>query len=81
MLRYENDCVGCPQGCIHCGRQYDYPIWTCDKCGKETYDGDEIYVDYLKDGSHYCEDCCDELGIEHIITGTVELERRLIDEI
>ena len=35
MVRYENDCVGCPQGCIDCGRKRT-PHYYCDKCGDEA---------------------------------------------
>lgn len=54
MVRYENDCVGCPQGCIHCGRKH-MPHCYCDECGceidyrSERWDADSDY--------HVCEEC------------------------
>ena len=29
-----NDCVCCPQGCIHCGRDKEYILVRCDWCGQ-----------------------------------------------
>lgn len=52
----ESGCVGCPQGCINCGRKIPMPVLDdliCDQCGKDTYqiwDADE---------GHLCEDCMD----------------------
>lgn len=37
MIRLESDCVGCPQGCINCGRQDGYLVLECDVC-KDTVD-------------------------------------------
>lgn len=57
----ENDCVGCPQGCIYCGRQYDYYVFECDRCGKTS---SEEY-DYIHDGDNdYCKDCWEEMERE-----------------
>lgn len=53
MVRYENDCVGCPpeMGCIGDTCQYrNVPIFMCDQCGE---DGDI----YEYEGQHYCADC------------------------
>lgn len=52
-IKKRNDCVGCPQGCIHCGRGNYYTV-ECDKCGEEGNDK-EIYFEY--GGSHFCKDC------------------------
>lgn len=51
MRSWQNDCVGCPQGCIHCGRQDDYCVVECDECGacEENM--------YQYNGLDYCEDC------------------------
>lgn len=46
----ENDCVGCPQGCINCGRKNDYPVLEdlrCDKCDESAdvlykYEGEQL---------------------------------------
>ena len=50
MSKYENDCVGCPQGCVHCGRDKTQHIY-CDRCGADC---EELYV---FDGEELCEDC------------------------
>ena len=52
MKRFENDCVGCPQGCINCGRKH-VACWYCDDCG-DACDPDELY-DY--DDEELCEYC------------------------
>lgn len=50
----DNDCVGCPQGCIHCGRG-DYEYYECDGCDdKSTLNDDTLYRDGDK---HYCLAC------------------------
>lgn len=53
MLRTENECVGCPQGCINCGRKR-VAVWYCDVCGRATSDPDEIQE---VDGKDYCDIC------------------------
>ena len=50
MVEYENECVGCPQGCIHCGRDNTKHLY-CDLCGADC---EELYVLY---GQELCEDC------------------------
>ena len=50
MIKYENECVGCPQGCIHCGRDKTQHLY-CDRCGADC---EELYV---FDGEELCEDC------------------------
>ena len=52
MIKIENDCVGCPQGCICCGLK-ENPHYYCDWCDME-FDADDLrYV-----GSEMvCEDC------------------------
>ena len=52
MIRYENDCVGCPQGCINCGRRSVQHLY-CDKCDEE-YDAEDLYD---VDGEMLCIDC------------------------
>ena len=59
MIEAENDCVGFPQGCVHCGRDRTYYVWTCDGCGEKTTEYDEFVQS--KDGKCYCPDCCEEL--------------------
>lgn len=56
IIKYEidNDCVGCPQGCIHCGKgEYSIPLSIeCEICGEDSY---EIYQD--DDGINMCMSC------------------------
>lgn len=49
----DNNCVSCPQGCIHCGRgDYRFPVAiVCENCGE---DNEELYD--TPDG-YYCEGC------------------------
>ena len=61
MIKYENECVGCPEemGCIHCGRDKTQHLY-CDKCGADC---EELYV---LDGQELCEDCLKN-SLERII--------------
>lgn len=57
----ENDCVGCLQGCIYCGRQNDYYVFECDRCGKTSSEES----DYIHDEDNdYCQDCWCERNYE-----------------
>lgn len=51
MISKENNCVGCPQGCIHCGRELDEIILICDSCYEQV---DELYI---CDGKQLCSKC------------------------
>ena len=44
----ENNCVGCPQGCVHCGRKEEEVI-VCDNC--------EDFAEFRYENTDYCEDC------------------------
>ena len=50
MIKFENECVGCPQGCIHCGRDKTQHLY-CERCGE---DSEELFI---FDGEELCEDC------------------------
>lgn len=50
MVQFENDCVGCPQGCGFCGANHT-PHFYCDMCDDEV---DELF-DY--DEKQICESC------------------------
>lgn len=52
MIQFEDECVGCPQGCISCGRKH-VPHFYCDNCGEEI-DLDDLYKD---DDEMLCRDC------------------------
>lgn len=41
MRTVEDYCVGCPQGCIGCGRKHVTVYW-CDVCGQMTDNESEI---------------------------------------
>lgn len=53
-IKYEDYCVGCPQGCINCGRSHTpVPYFFCDRCKFEVeqlYKSDET-------GEELCFDC------------------------
>ena len=54
MVRYEDQCVGCPpeMGCIgNICRYKNVPVWVCDRCKDEEID----LWDY--DGEEVCESC------------------------
>lgn len=55
MVRMENDCVGCPQGCVAYCQLRNVPHYYCDVCGGEV-DPDELHENTL-DGGHICMDC------------------------
>lgn len=58
-MRYmQNDCVGCPQGCISCGRRRDYLVIECDECGIWN----EVMYEY--EGKDYCESCLFEAWLK-----------------
>ena len=48
---WENNCVSCPQGCIHCGREKDYEVIYCDVCGESA----ETMYEF--EGEDLCEAC------------------------
>ena len=54
MIRYENQCVDCPQelrrGCYGCSKK-NVPVYICDWCENEV---DTLY-DF--EGDQVCEDC------------------------
>lgn len=61
MIKYENECVGCPpeMGCWgSLCPNHKVPHYYCDKCGSEL-DTDDIYSD--DEYEHLCEECLCEL--------------------
>lgn len=56
-FRIEDNCVGCPMGCINCGRRHQH-VYYCDHCEDYT---DELY-EY--EGQELCWDCYKESLIE-----------------
>lgn len=75
--RIEDECVGCPQGCVNCGRKR-VEVYFCDKCDTDAdeyeplyeYNGKELCFDCLKDSLNQieCDDCdserCAECGYD-----------------
>lgn len=51
-----DNCVGCPQGCIHCGKWHEQEVEAliCDSCGEEC---DELYDDSDDSGDQLCKEC------------------------
>ena len=66
-IKYEtdNDCVGCPQGCVHCGRgKYLYAVAiVCENCDSEE---EELYK---TDDGWFCLEClreCKKVTVDKI---------------
>ena len=61
MIKYENECVGCPpeMGCLGnvCPNR-NVPRYYCDRCGEEV----DSYFDI--DGEMVCNDCAHDILIE-----------------
>lgn len=56
MIKYENDCVGCPDGVPCMGStcpNRNVPHYYCDNCGSEEdlyeFDGEELCADCVLD--------------------------------
>jgi len=64
-----NDCVGCPQGCIHCGRSA-IPGIKCDECGYEDYN-DNVDM-YKVNGKDICLDCLKKSYRQEIIDSMID---------
>lgn len=60
MIKYENDCVGCPpeMGCLgsSCPNR-NVPYYYCDRCGEEV----DAYFDI--NGEMICDDCAHDILI------------------
>ena len=50
----ESYCVGCPQGCIRCGRD-KVTHYKCDSCDADNIDGETII--YKCEDGHFCAKC------------------------
>lgn len=67
-FRIEDNCVGCPMGCINCGRRHQH-VYYCDRCNTENEplyeadNGDEVCWDCYKE--QYTEKICDDMDEEH----------------
>ena len=58
----ENNCVGCPQGCAHCGRSHQSVV-KCDANGCDHYAKYQM-TDNCGNSEDYCEDCFKEFLVE-----------------
>lgn len=58
MIRIENDCVGCPDYCHHCGLK-NTPHYYCDRC-----DCEDEYLYRSDNGEEVCADCLEEEYLE-----------------
>lgn len=64
IVRYENNCVFCSNGCRHCGRDKYYPVHACNRC---RADDEKLYK---WDGEELCLDCIiEDLDLEEIEYG------------
>ena len=52
-ITIEDLCVGCPQGCIGCGRKHVKAL-VCDGCGEQLDGSDTVFEDGAE---YYCADC------------------------
>lgn len=67
MVEFEKgeSCVGCPQGCIDCGRKHSsVPHMYCDDCNQE------FETLYKYDGNQLCKDCL----TDRVILDTPEVD-------
>lgn len=66
MIRYEDQCVGCPphMGCLgSCCPKRNIPVYICDRCDEEA---EELYT-YDDDDRQLCFKCLWELHNEEDI--------------
>lgn len=62
-----NGCVGCTGAglpCAQCGRDRDYHVYACDKCGHEI-DPDTEGL-YVCDDVDYCKECFRDMLVDRI---------------
>lgn len=61
MIKYENECVGCPpeMGCMgNACPNRNVPHYYCDECGEEIVDNHRYEEYYTTNGAeHLCKDC------------------------
>ena len=53
----DNQCVMCPQGCVHCGRDVDRKIYFCDECEDRADESNPLYI---YEGKELCWECYKE---------------------
>ena len=69
MRKVISECVGCPDGCRHCGLDR-VEILACDVCGAE---GEELYS--IDGAGEYCEECAKKIMVR--CCGPLELAEAL----
>jgi len=60
MRKIISECVGCPDGCRHCGLDR-VEVLACDNCGAE---GTDIYS--VDGAGEYCEECAKKIMVQDI---------------
>lgn len=70
MIKYKNECVGCPPeiGCIDSACPYkNVPVYYCDECGEEIIDAPYGQNYYTADGSDMlCKHCYQNITGEEL---------------
>lgn len=83
MIEYENECVGCPQGCAHCGRNIPKPYLYCDECNDPAdilYEFEDkqfcakCFMDYIFN-EYSASDIADYLGAKEIHAEDCSVEK------
>lgn len=64
MTKTVNECVGCPQGCVDCGRKHISRSF-CDMCGEEI--AGDIYEHSIYD--ELCESCLLTISRKKVVRG------------
>lgn len=64
----EDNCVGCPQGCVGCGRDHE-EVHYCDKCKTYSDGWNPLYVG--ENGEELCRDCYKEQFNEKMCDNTL----------
>lgn len=68
MIKYRNECVGCPPNMCCIGDACPHknvPVYYCDECGEEIVEYHSYRDYYTTDGSdHLCKKCFNNAMIE-----------------
>ena len=71
MVRFEDECVGCPpeMGCLgSCCPNRNVRRLYCDKCEQE------ITKMYVIDGDEFCKDCAEDVLFERYVDEVISNE-------
>lgn len=69
MRQVDNECVGCPMGCINCGRKH-IVHYVCDSCDADSIDSETKL--YEVNGKQYCWRCAIKNNLEDFIADMTE---------